>query len=410
MAKAATAENTEISFYKALDCFVGGPDAIKRWMKFNILRNQPIGLFGRAGIGKTQLAYQVAEDLDMDVFLIYTQHLDKEDIAGFPFPDPTDHRRVSMRMKNIVPLEKSKRKGTIILADEFNRGDRTVTNAMFTLMEMPRKIGDILLPDDARIVLLGNPSDQNYMVNEVEKEAAIRRRVCWAGMTVNHAAWLRYASEKKFHGSVVNYIRRHKTGLYDVEAHNSGRIGSNPASWEKVSKAIQDAEKVSGGELERMDVELRYTIAGLIGVSRMQEFMTELTSDDSTLISPEEVLDLPFLPGEDAYQKVEKMIASRKAGTSGKISDLCSAIAVTIATTNPPPAKVAGNVARFAALLEGDVLMKFFDGLLQQIKEQDGEGKYLPLFNKALGEQPEYKDAMKRLMKKTREVQDKIKE
>lgn len=407
---AQTTDESDVSFFKSLDIFAGSADVVRRHVISCIDRNEAFGIWGKAGIGKTEVVKQVAEELNMDLVIFYLQHKDKEDVAGYPFPDANDPRYVTMRLMKAIPREKSKRNGTLFFWDEFNRADPSVVNACFTMMNQPRMIGDVVLPDDVRIGLAANPSGMNYRVNEVEKDPAILRRANWIGMLPNHAAWVKHATKTNFHPAVISYIRRHKQWLYDTEAHNSGRVCANPASWEKVSDAIKHLEKQSKGELREVEVELRTNIAGLIGMSRMNDFMGELlASDGVSLPEPEEILQADFGPGHPAWEKVEKIAHNRKTGASGKIGELATSVVTHVAAAQPSPAIVAPAIAKLSTLLPGDTVEKFFKGLLDSIREQDTDNKYLNAFTQMLGKQPEYLEVRKTMAQKATAITDKIK-
>lgn len=401
-------EGSESAFYKSLDIHAGSPSFVKQFIEFNLERDMPTGIFGRAGIGKTQILKQIAQERDMELITIYLAHIEREDLSGFPFQDPSDENRVVMKLRSIFPSKKSSRKGgTLVFFDEFNRGERPVLNAAFTAMEKPRRLGDLVLPDDVRIVLAGNPSDAQYMVNEAEKEPAIRRRVDWVGMILSNPGFLQYGTQQGFHPSVLSYIRKNKGTLYDTEAHNAGKVAACPASWEKVSDAVKHAEKRQGG-LEKNAGLLRAIIGGHIGMRVAGEFMSELTNSDLESIDPDDILFKDFVPGSETYERVLKMVNAKTIGGSGKMGDLCSNLAISIAATKPAPITIAANLATFLNMLEADNFQAFHESLTAKMKESDEGAKYMPLLSSTLGKQPDYQGARSRLTKKMAELDKKL--
>lgn len=422
-------EDFASEFFKTINIQAGSAQLIKDCINLSLDVDIPLSIWGLAGIGKTQLVRQVARERNMDLVVLYLHHMDKEDISGFPFPDPNDSHSVLMRVKKQLPREKSKRNGTVVFLDEWNRADKSVVNGAFTIMETPRRAGDLELPDDVRVILSANPSGGNYSVNEAENDPAIRRRSIHVGMIPSISAWLDHASrglaptlasearplpklvnQKTFHRTVLSYIRTHRQALYDLEAHNAGRIGANPASWEKVSQLLYQVEAIYGDIASKEPV-LRMLIAGLIGLKASSDFVTEVLHQDADSVDPEEILDGDFLPGSDVYEKVKKLVKSRSAGSSGKISQLATSLALAVASKKAPPASVTPAVALFVGLLEGDTQQKFLVELMKELKEQDSPDQaYQKAFSKSLGEQPEYRKASQSLAQKASAIDKKLKE
>lgn len=396
----ANASDLAKEFYENLGILAGPPPLVKKMIEEAIDLDLPLGIFGPAGIGKTQLVRQVAKEKEMDLHVLYLAHMDKEDIAGFPFPDPEDNRRVVMRLRELLPLKKSKKKGTVLFLDEWNRGDRPVVNAIFTMMEHPRRVSDYELPDDVRVILGGNNSGGQYSVNEAEQEPAIRRRVIWVGMLPSVPAFLEHAHKAGFHLAVINYIRQNKEALYDIEAHNAGRIAACPASWEKVSNVIKHFEAKYGDneskEFQQQELVLRSLLQGIINRHQATEFMTHLMNEDGLAVDPEQVIT-DFSEETEAYKRVQKMVKGRNRGASGAIGRLCSAVALTLAAHKPSALLAAPNVAKFMSQLDSDCFQKFVKELVDTLKQQDDtEQTYTTLFNKALGQQEVYLETRRR--------------
>lgn len=412
MAKTTTTTpDSDIAYFENMKMVVGGADVVRRHIIACVKDNIPFGLAGRAGIGKTEVVKQVAAELDMDLVIFYLQHKDKEDISGYPFPDPNDPKSVVMRLMKVIPQQRSKRKGTLLFMDEWNRADPAVVRAVFTMLNTPRMVSDFVLPDDVRIGLAGNMSGAgNYQVNDSEQDMAIRRRVCWIGMVANHAAFMKYAVAHKFHPTVISAIRRHKDWLYDNEGHNAGCIAANPASWETVSKIIYAREKdAPSGDLRQVEVELRTQIAGFLGKDVMGKFLNEVMSDEGIqLPSPAEICHPDFGPGHPAWNTLEQIVRANKAGANAKMGELASQVYDHVAVDQPSPAQVAPPLAKFATLLKGDTQLKFLDGLKDAILQHDTSTRYLDALTKALGDQKEYREVRKAMAQKATALENKI--
>ena len=299
-----------------------------------------------AGVGKSQAARQIAEELKWKPVFKFLAHLEPEDLGGIPYPDKEGktYRFLCEETIRDVILDDQP---TLLVLDEWNRGEKSVMNAAFTLME-DRMFGSHHLPDHVKIMACMNPSEGNYLVNEAEKDPAFRRRLCFIGVRTDAAIWLEYATGPgDFHPLVTGYIQASQNSLTDVNARESGKIYANPASWEKVSQTLQTMENQKKDMLDN-ETTLRFKLGGHIGSGMAEQFL-QWAKENSTLVNPEDILKGYKKVRSRVMQLVKKpqqydvLVAPNLYGDI--ISDLCAGLVGGLGMA--PGANIGDEVAIF---------------------------------------------------------------
>jgi hypothetical protein len=353
-----TNKQADVEQFKLMKMQWGDPAFVKAHIKACMDTNEVAGVIGKAGIGKTDIVQQLVKELSESTGktwgcrVIQLQHLEKEDIAGFPFPDPDNSHSVVMRLLKRLPREGDCEECGIIFFDEFNRADKSVTNAVFPVME-ERRIGDWYVPKGWHVVLAGNVSDDAYAVNEAEKDPAIRRRVCWVGAVCNSRQWLEYARSVGMHQSVIEFIAANPPALYDDTAHRNGAIGASPASWEKVSKSMHAAGKNGKAVLSK--------IAGNIGLPRALDFVKFAEEISNKPPPPLEIL-LNFTTDENLQRRVKMLEPGETANLSSSVLHALNEL-----SADADQKVVETNLAEYLNTLTSDGFANFIELVVQSV-------------------------------------------
>ena len=274
--------------------------------------------------------------------------------------------------------------------DEWNRGEKQVMNAAFTMME-DRMYGSHKLPDTTKIMACMNPSEGSYLVNEAEKDPAFRRRLCFIAVRPDITSFMEYArNEGKFHPMVIGFLQNRPDMLMDTKSRESGKIYASPASWEKISRTMYVVEK-NNANIWDIETTLRTKVAGHIGAGLAEElFMWGKTN--FKLVKPDDVLK--------DYSTVRSRVIAMTDTKDGKAldSDLLSILYKGVATllinTEPNAKKVAPNLGLFAVDLPNDMAGAFLQSISQLAKELD-KLKYLVSLNGELNKDDNYITALK---------------
>lgn len=323
-------------------------------------------LIGEAGTGKTALYTQITEDLKWNLLIYYLAHREPEDIIGIPFPNKATMDYQFYPEKQIRDMLQSGKK-TVILFDEWNRGDKSVMNAAFTVMEQ-RRLGNIELPDNVYVAAAMNPSEGTYVVNEAEKDPAFRRRLCFIGVRVDKAVWVDYARTRGgYHDIVTDYVdRQGESALMDIASRDAGKVYACPASYEKASDAFYNIEKVlaSGTAWNDTRPALRIQLAGYLG-SGVAEELLGFYENNMTLISPESVI---LRYHEQARDQILALVSQNKHGVLARAAD---SVAETFALHDYDPADCVDNIGEFSVDLPHDISQLFFSKLATTLRDAD---------------------------------------
>lgn len=448
-------EVQEEQFFTKLGVSLASLAGARKAIEANRTSGNVICLVGAAGIGKTHLVRQVAAarppqtpfdwhgerwEKAVPVKALYLAHMQAEDM-GVPYPSRAKRNellrecelfmRIGEMAKNgfgekarahalelaehVLGSGSALEDGTfeflveknlkdlppegILFLDEWNRADKSVIKAFFTLIEDREVHGHQLVPPGIQIVAAMNPSDGAYSVNEAEKDHAFRRRLSFVAVTANVGAWLAYA-EGKFHPHVVEFVKASPAMLYDAKLRDAGKAFPCPATWEKVSHIFKDAEK-EGRSLVDDGIEL--SICGLVGQAVGSQFMAYV-KDNEILISPEEVLNKYTEKGK-VRKKVQRLVEKARNDVLG---ELCTSVAITLMTKRPDPSSIATRLALFMGDLQPEMAITMIVNQMNAAAEDASEGAegYLTDLSMAMRDQPAYNrlfEGIGTAMKKARE-------
>lgn len=322
---------------------------------------QVVCLIGEAGIGKTQLWDQIAVDRDWKRVTMYLAHLEREDISGIPFPSGNGSGTYDFLCERTIKSVIDDPTPTVLILDEWNRGEKAVMNAAFTLMES-RRFGSFKLPDHVYIGAAMNPSESNYIVNEAEKDPAFRRRLILLAVQSNIGAFMEHARGRgNFHSAVVDYLEAQPVSLNDIASRDAGKVYANPAAWEKVSDGLKAIDN-RGQDLMAMERTLLLWGGGIVGMQTMSTFI-DFLKERAVFINPDEIIS-------DYKKKARyKIMRLVKSGRNDAIMETCESIAVAIVGRRNTPevkdhlGKVARNLGSFLMDLPAEATMGFLTKL-----------------------------------------------
>jgi energy-coupling factor transporter ATP-binding protein EcfA2 len=383
-------------YWEKLGILTASLNDVSKLVKLSFEMQHVICLVGEAGIGKTQIFKQVAEDLGYGIMYYYLAHLEREDLGGIPMPNDQKTAYRFLCEESIHELIHTP-KPVVMVLDEWNRGEKPVMNAAFTLMEQ-RRFGAYTLPDHIHIGAAMNPSEGAYLVNEAEKDPAFRRRLCFVGVRADPTVWTQWAIGRgKVHTLVCDYIANKPDHLMDVQAREAGKIYANPAAWEKVSDTLKVMDRLNLNLIENSTV-LRLKLAGHIGAGMTESFMAWLR-ESATAIDPIDVLKHYKSKGR---AKVLKLVEGNKNDT---LSEVCEAVALTMVSREMPPAEIAENVGQFAVDLPEDVSMAFFSKVTKHLQSL-GKPEYKMHLSRTLAKFDSYRKALSRIQESHQKVED----
>jgi MoxR-like ATPase len=443
------------AFYTRLGISVVGIAAAKKIIDLNRWTKTCVCMNGESGIGKTHIVRQIAASRkpkepftwrgkeytdSVPMIPLFLAHMQPEDV-GVPFParaartqllqeadlllrlserEENEDRASVLRKKLDAAVSRILANGFseddhfdfllnrtfadmpqegILFLDEWNRAEKATVKAFFTIVE-DRQIHGRYLPEGIQVVAAMNPSDGSYMVNEAEKDHAIRKRLTFIAMTTSLGTWLEYASGKgNFHPHVVEFVRAMPGYLYDTKIRDAGKVFPCPATWEKASEVLKAAEHAG---LALTDDAVATTIAGHVGDDAAAK-LTAYIRDNEIVINPDDVIHR-YTDKSRVRRRVKKLIEQNR---NDVLNELCSGVSATLFSKQPDPEKLARPLARFMGDLPPEMAVSLVAHKFSASADEASRGDaYLGELSCALHTQPPYQALFQRIadaMKKAKE-------
>ena len=361
-------------------------------------------LVGETGIGKTPIVQQWVKNKNGYIKMLNFGHMTQEEVSMIMFNEEGTEFDFVPPSWLLKLNEEAENKGCAVLfLDEWNRGDKALVNALFTLTD-ERRIHAFVLHRNVLVVAAMNPSDGAYLVNEAEKDHAIRKRLCFLYVTHDLMGFIKYTKEAKWHALVPEFIKADNVSLYDTKARDAGKCFPCPANWEKVSNVLKSAEKL-GMELHSSTVESMVT--GQIGSLTSTKFL-DFVRDQNVLITPSEVL-FEYKGNTKTRQRVKALLTGNNK-RHDVISNLNEGIAVELYSSRPEPSQIAECLATYIADLPSDLLGSFTgQNLYAQSQEHSNSAEYLAKLTQAMAQFPAYKARMKEIVQTINDYRNKSK-
>ncbi|WP_318764806.1 ATP-binding protein [Lactiplantibacillus carotarum] len=225
-------------------------------------------IVGEAGIGKSALVADVAQQMGARLFTTVVSLSEKGDLA-IPVPPLTSDSFIQTRaygrladvqfgyahtlIEIIQYAEAHPQQPILWLLDEFNRGTQAVQSELMNLV-LQRTINSLRLPKQVQLILAENPDasmagfeDSAYGV--VAGDAAIKDRTVRLVMRTDAADWLAWAAQTStgathphIHPLVQRFISEDVTRLNQADAQDD--LTATPRAWDRVSANLYELEKL----------------------------------------------------------------------------------------------------------------------------------------------------------------------
>ena len=357
---------------------------VRSWEKGDDVKKQCFHIIGPAGVGKTEICGQIAQELSkelgkpFDMIMVKAPVLSRDDFI-IPFP-VIDNGNTSFKMLYSDFVPKGDDTYGLFVIDEFSRGDHSLQQLLWQVQN-EYSVHRYDFPKGWFVISVDNPDDQEYSMDILEDAAGLRRQL-HVYTEVNAVDFLTYARKAKFHKHVIEYIQSHPDRLYDFDAQKTGQVFANPASYEKLSTLLIKMENVNGGGLDGKVEDIETLAAGLLNVNMARMFVEFVVENKD--ISPQDILD--------DYAKVRaKIEAFKMSSDNATLTALMDAFTTYMIADMPvlsDPQRV--NIATFLSDLPLDTAATF----IMLVDQQDKDSKeflYFTELHVKLMSNPDYK-------------------
>lgn len=380
MSKARNEETKEFTYYEQHDIPTASVSEIKKQLRTTWEHKQFRGAYcivGEAGMGKSQIVHQLAEDVNAEICDIRTAQFG---LMGTGVPSTTgaksnDHFKI--KLPGIFPKEGDR---AIILFDEINQGQPHAIAMFFSMIE-DRRMFDYVLPEDVMVVALMNPATANYAVTTIENNAALRRRLKFVYAIPSFSDWIKHAKTERFHSTAVDlaclgeakachpevlkYFQNNATAIDDKKARIQNKQYTCPATIQTISldAYVLDKEKEA---LYGETAKIRF--ASSIGNTAATALCAYI-QDNSIMIDP-----LQLLTNYKAVKsRVTKLVKNDKIEI---LSELNVNVLSVLFSEKPAIKKVAKNLVTFLSSMPNDIVGSVLM-TMEAVADENGAQQYL---------------------------------
>jgi hypothetical protein len=321
-----------------------------------------ICVVGEAGIGKSQVVAQIARDEGAHIYDIRTAHYGLVG-TGIPSTKHSPEGYFDLLVPSVFPKQGEK---SIMLFEEINQGLQHSIAMFFSLVE-DRRMFNYFLPEEAIVVALMNPATAQYMVTQIENNAALRRRLKWFYAIDSFKDWVNHAKSPHFHESdshlfenptpcypgVLDFIQKYPNNLYDRKAQKEGKQYMCPATIQTISLDAYVLEK-SGYPVDGDFAKCRY--AASVGEAMAKQLIEHLR-DNRTAVNTEDVL----LNYKKKAQRAIQLLLEKSSHE--KLIELNGNVLTYLFGMQPAVDKVADNLVSFLSDLPNEMCTALFSQL-----------------------------------------------
>lgn len=224
--------------------------------KFFIQSQQNIFLFGRRGVGKTDIAMQAAKECGLKINYINLSVIERPDLAGYPDMNaPGDV--VNYKSPYFLPkLAPNAKPDSVILFDEIDKVQAEVTAPLLEIL-LFRKINGLNI-NAVSCILTGNLANEGAYSNQIS--SALLDRGAKYILSFNFERWIDWAKANNVHDLILGFLRSDPSfACGNVE--DTSFASPSPRSWTWASEALLKTK-----ELKMPDIEsVTQIISGYVG-------------------------------------------------------------------------------------------------------------------------------------------------
>ncbi|BCH33190.1 ATPase [Mesorhizobium sp. L-8-10] len=211
----------------------------RRLVEACIERDKPVWLWGKPGIGKSQIVSQIALAHGARLIDMRLSMRGAEDMLGVPFPD-----LVAKVTEWLPPAIWPRVEGekVYIFFDEMDRAAAAVLNAALQIV-LDRKAGELQLPKSVRIIAAGNGSTDRVGTNKIS--SALANRFTHIYMKPDAETLARYYMASGA-PAVLPAFLRYRPNLVHGEAIQGEHGSPSSRAWSTVADYLDLSDAIRG--------------------------------------------------------------------------------------------------------------------------------------------------------------------
>ncbi|WP_444898176.1 AAA family ATPase [Microbulbifer sp. SSSA005] len=249
-------------------------------------RKTPVCIWGRHGIGKTELVGQIASELDYRwTYIAPAQFEEMGDLLGMP---KVDGNKTVFVPPSWVPTDEGP---GILLIDDVNRADDRILRGIMQLLQNFELVS-WRLPKNWQIILTANPDGGDYSVTPMDD--AMLTRMMHITMEFDAKVWAKWAEQAKVDPRGINFVL-----IYPEIAAGELTTPRSLVQFFNSINSIRDLEK----ELPLVQA----LAASCLDEETVTAFVTFIQQNLTELIEPEKILNAKSFKKE-VTEPIEKIV------------------------------------------------------------------------------------------------------
>ena len=265
----------------------------------------PVILRGRHGVGKSQVVYQIAKNMELPVVERRASQMTEGDLVGLP---SVDGDRTSFNPPDW--FKQACEEPVVLFLDEVDRAVLEVRQGIFELTDSRKLNGHHLHPDTVVFAAVnGGEHGEQYQVNEMDPAELDRYSVWDIEPTVED--WLSWA-KKNVDGVIWDFINQNHNHLEHNGDYEPNKVYPSRRSWDRLDKVL-----VGAGLLEEAGPELFSLSVSFVGFEAavafndfVKNYERVITVDQLLAGEREDAIEALDLNGHCAL--IEKLEASER--------------------------------------------------------------------------------------------------
>jgi hypothetical protein len=249
------------------------PSQVRIQIKHSIATMLPLFVWGKPGIGKSDLFRQEAEETGKTLFDVRVSLYDPVELKGLP---QITGNRTTYAQPDLFPTEPN----SILLLDELTSAPQAVQATMYQLI-LNRRFGNYQLPDDCPIFAAGNRETDRGVTFKMP--APLANRFEHVEMAEDLQDWCNWAFKHNIRPEIISFLRFRPVLLHEFKPEHNPRSFPSPRTWEYIHR------KLIAGIPQEIEYE---SITGTIGEGAAAEFLAflkifrSLPNPDAVIMDP----------------------------------------------------------------------------------------------------------------------------
>ncbi len=200
----------------------------------------PVILRGRHGVGKSQVVYQIAKDLELPVVERRASQMTEGDLVGLP---SVDGDRTSFNPPDWFKV--ACEKPVLLFLDEVDRAVLEVRQGIFELTDSRKLNGHHLHPDTVVFAAVnGGEHGEQYQVNEMDPAELDRYSVWDIEPTIED--WLSWA-KSNVDSLIWDFINQNHNHLEHNSDYEPNKVYPSRRSWDRLNQVLVGGNMLEAG-------------------------------------------------------------------------------------------------------------------------------------------------------------------